>query len=174
MWHPNTKNVSHICMHHFTSKGYATMPPIRFLLTVFSSLVFYNPSYSQEITNQFICTNIKGKSLLDTGYNFSVSDDGFINQSIEITFFEKGRAKGALVKWDGLNQREITAIRVGENYKDGGIIFFSEIQTEGNTDVGRSYALFLGKLTLTFVEQQTKIFSQTPQVRVMRANCVSR
>ena len=148
--------------------------PIRcFLTVVLSTVLFAFPSYSQEILGKYTCSDIKGKSLLDTGYSFAVSDDGFSGQSIKILLIKKDGNKMAILEWSGANKRQAGAIIAGENYKDGGVIFFSEINPGENLEVGRSYALFLSKLTLTIVEQHTKIFSQTPQVRVMRADCRS-
>ncbi len=76
-----------------------------------------------------------------------------------------------IIEWVGRNNFRSTAPVNGETRKDGGIFFFSEFKPNQNVEVGRSYAFYLKKMKLTFVEQQTQIITRNPQVRALFADC---
>ena len=141
-------------------------------MLILASAILFPISVNATVLT-FKCTNIRGVSVKSLNGELDVSKDGFSGQDI-ILRVDTQKAKAALplaeIQWKGRNNFTVPVMITGNNAADA-VMFFSQL----NNEVGRSYAFFLERMVMTFVEQQTALRpGKPPEIRSFITTCTQR
>ena len=129
-------------------------------------MIFININISKSEELKLRCSGFKGYSVEYESGRATSYDDGFSGQQIEFIIPIPPQA-GSIVNitWKGRNQREDQGVFTMAS-KDGWVTF-----TSFHSQVLRTYVLYTAEAVMALTETQTRVISNSPQIRTMYSRC---